>query len=265
MAAKIAVLSPDRHLSARAGASIAIHPARISSPQPVHQLPNSVRLLPVPQLSVPSTHLSGPPLPVSPSSLATVALMSIATRMGGLRLPAPAGCRHSHAADTSAGAHRARTGSRRPAAAARGIRRAPGPVSQPFGAPRLAPGGAGRCLRASALPVPSEAVAGFVATALDGVAHSWAAEHLALLYERVTLPCSSINCGDIVYRRCRRLLPPPSPPPPLPPPRTLPYANAVTLTQNSGKSIYFVCCIPSSLRSNSGIISDSIAPTAVSI
>eukprot|EP00873_Tetraselmis_striata_P010150 jgi/Tetstr1/430414/TSEL_020224.t1 len=79
-------------------------------------------------------------------------------------------------------------------------RRAPGPVSQPFGAPRLAPGGAGRCLRASALPVPSEAVAGFVATALDGVAHSWAAEHLALLYERVTLPCSSINCGDIVYR-----------------------------------------------------------------
>jgi hypothetical protein len=28
-----------------------------------------------------------------------------------------------------------------------------------------------------------------------------AAQHLSLAYERVTLPCSSMNCGDAIYRR----------------------------------------------------------------
>lgn len=27
-------------------------------------------------------------------------------------------------------------------------------------------------------------------------------QHLSLAYERVTLPCSSMNCGDAIYRRC---------------------------------------------------------------
>ena len=27
------------------------------------------------------------------------------------------------------------------------------------------------------------------------------AQHLSLAYERVTLPCSSMNCGDVIYRR----------------------------------------------------------------
>jgi hypothetical protein len=27
------------------------------------------------------------------------------------------------------------------------------------------------------------------------------AQHLSLAYERVTLPCSSMNCGDAIYRR----------------------------------------------------------------
>ena len=31
---------------------------------------------------------------------------------------------------------------------------------------------------------------------------SAAAQHLSLAYERVTLPCSSMNCGDAIYRRC---------------------------------------------------------------
>lgn len=31
--------------------------------------------------------------------------------------------------------------------------------------------------------------------------------HLSLAYERVTLPCSSMNCGDAIYRRCHALSP----------------------------------------------------------
>lgn len=30
---------------------------------------------------------------------------------------------------------------------------------------------------------------------------SHAAEHLPLAYERVVLPCSAMNCGDIIHRR----------------------------------------------------------------
>lgn len=35
---------------------------------------------------------------------------------------------------------------------------------------------------------------------MDQLAH--VADHLSLAYERVTLPCSSMNCGDVIYRRC---------------------------------------------------------------
>ena len=27
-------------------------------------------------------------------------------------------------------------------------------------------------------------------------------DHLSMAYERVTLPCSAMNCGDAIYRRC---------------------------------------------------------------
>lgn len=27
-------------------------------------------------------------------------------------------------------------------------------------------------------------------------------QHMSLAYERVALPCSTMNCGDMIYRRC---------------------------------------------------------------
>ena len=47
-------------------------------------------------------------------------------------------------------------------------------------------------------------------SALSSGAHSAladVAQHLSLAYERVTLPCSSMNCGDAIYRR---FAPPPA-------------------------------------------------------
>lgn len=38
--------------------------------------------------------------------------------------------------------------------------------------------------------------------ALDQLAYI--VDHLPLAYERVTLPCSSMNCGDVIYRRCAK-------------------------------------------------------------
>jgi hypothetical protein len=52
--------------------------------------------------------------------------------------------------------------------------------------------------------VPIESVVDLTAAGLDGLlAHlpHHLPNHLTLLYERVTLPCSSQNCGDMVYRR----------------------------------------------------------------
>mmetsp|Transcript_41149 Transcript_41149/g.74002 ORF Transcript_41149/g.74002 Transcript_41149/m.74002 type:complete len:638 (-) Transcript_41149:1944-3857(-) len=51
--------------------------------------------------------------------------------------------------------------------------------------------------------VPIESVVDLTAAGLDGLlAHlpHHLPNHLTLLYERVTLPCSSQNCGDMVYR-----------------------------------------------------------------
>lgn len=38
--------------------------------------------------------------------------------------------------------------------------------------------------------------------ALDQLAYI--VDHMPLAYERVTLPCSSMNCGDVIYRRCAK-------------------------------------------------------------
>lgn len=52
-----------------------------------------------------------------------------------------------------------------------------------------------RCVRAHALHVHLGALAQL---------HDLA-QHLPLAYERVVYPCSSVNCGDMLYRRCEGL------------------------------------------------------------
>ena len=66
----------------------------------------------------------------------------------------------------------------------------------------------GRSIRCQAVdPAAADALHAAVSTLADTAAPALVhqlsdlAQHLSLAYERVTLPCSSMNCGDVIYRR----------------------------------------------------------------